>query len=1015
MVLRASLLGLFLPVLLHAQATGADSKTPQPNPAAAVPQAPPFVTCPAGAPIGAVDLQVRAGDQRLPFRTINHLSEGDTVYYAPLLRGKEKRPGEVALVLVPEKRIPGDPNIVVTDPVPADKPHEWKMTQTISLAALVYGPGGLSRRKVSKFLSQDEVLVAQLADYADKTAQAEQLVATLSNAQSSAASVNAALNGFASTYGFAVQIDRNAPVQTQAQTVFATMNPQLASYNPLASSAQTVGQTTSLATMAGSLFFGSPVGLAAGGTAMLLDLRAIAFPDTQFRASFAQPVAVSNSGVNLCGQQGPLPPHTRAAYIWANRVPNGPAPAIHIGDANYIPANQKTPIPIDVAGVASKYLDRARQWTLVGNQKKFPISAVKLGIQPELELDLTQSNPPAGDYKLTGVWDWTPFEATGTVHVVPLEDFTKVRLDPASQDRVLAKSGKVPVTLRGGDFEFTTKIELQKTNDKFATPESVRFLLPKGLRKGPQDHLDAQLDTEHLDPGSYQLLISQQDGKSHRVDFRVLPNPPRIDNLPILINEGVSTQHFMLRGERLEEVSLLEAPGVVFNLSPAGINQTERSVTVELKSSPQPGTVLPVTARLKDRSEPLVLPGALEITGPLPVIASSKLSLPKGFAIQVRSNEFPAGYTLSAMLDVKNIERQSVLQLSCADGVGMPTSLHLGEQSRDRNLQQISPDQLFLAIETDPLPAGCSLQAVIDNGRGGRSKPFTLAHIVRMPQIDSFVPAESELPGGTRQYEISGQNLEMIEKLGWDKSNGVPVPALPTPLPGPGLKQSIQVGLPELPARDPSLCVWLRGDPEGRETRIKPPARPATATTISSSVAHSFAGQAVTLLAKVKPIADGGTVSFMDGPVCLGTAPLRGGQATLSTSSLIAGTQEITAVYSGDATHAGSTSSVLIHAVEKRATTATISSSPNPSTAGQPVTFTAVVAVSPSNGAVTAAGTVSFVAGDTALGSASLDEKGTATFTTSALPAGKYDVKAVYSGSEAFAESTSLPIALVVR
>src|SRR5215831_6842398 len=264
MALRATL-ELFLAVLLQAQSTGSDSKTLQPNPAAAIPEAPPFVTCPAGAPIGAVDLQVRAGNQRLPFRTINHLSEGDILLYAPLLRGKEKRPGEVALVLVPEKRILGDPSILVTDPVPADKPHEWKMTQTISLAAVVYGPAGLSRRKVTKFLAQDEVLVAQLADYADKTAQAEQLVATLTNAQSSSASVNAALNGFASQYGFAVQIDRNAPVQSQAATVFATMNPQLASYNPLSGSAQMVGQTTSLATVAGSLFFGNPIGLAAGG------------------------------------------------------------------------------------------------------------------------------------------------------------------------------------------------------------------------------------------------------------------------------------------------------------------------------------------------------------------------------------------------------------------------------------------------------------------------------------------------------------------------------------------------------------------------------------------------------------------------------------------------------------------------------------------------------------------------------------------------------------------------------
>ena len=68
------------------------------------------------------------------------------------------------------------------------------------MAALVYGPAGLNKKKVAKFLSQDQVLIAQLADYADKTAQAEQLVATLSNSESSSASVNAALTGFAA-YG----------------------------------------------------------------------------------------------------------------------------------------------------------------------------------------------------------------------------------------------------------------------------------------------------------------------------------------------------------------------------------------------------------------------------------------------------------------------------------------------------------------------------------------------------------------------------------------------------------------------------------------------------------------------------------------------------------------------------------------------------------------------------------------------------------------------------------------------
>jgi hypothetical protein len=37
----------------------------------------------------------------------------------------------------------------------------------------------------------------------------------------------------------------------------------------------------------------------------------------------------------------------------------------------------------------------------------------------------------------------------------------------------------------------------------------VRFLLAKGFRKGPQDHMDLQIDTNDLVPGAYELLISK--------------------------------------------------------------------------------------------------------------------------------------------------------------------------------------------------------------------------------------------------------------------------------------------------------------------------------------------------------------------------------------------------------------------------------------------------------------------------------------------------------------------------
>src|SRR5579884_38458 len=630
MVARVAIAVLLVSSLLRAQRTrlSSSSSSEASNPAAAVPEAPPLMSCPAGGPLGAVDLRVRSlqSSQRLPFRNIVHLSEGDTLVYSPILRGHEKRPGEIALVMVPAKRNPGEDPLIVTDPKPANKREEWRIPQTISLAAFVYGPQGLSKKKVRGFLLQDDLLIAQLADYAEKTSQVEALVEALSNSESSSASVNAALTGFASQYGLAVQLDKNAPATVQAETLFATINPQLATYNPLASStAQRAGQTASLATAAASLFFGNPIGLAAGGTAMLLDLRAIAFPDTQFRSSFAQ-LLPQKDGLNLCGQRGPVPAHTRVAYIWATRIPNTPAPSIQIGQASFIPAGKKTAVPVEVPSQQWKYLERARAWTLENGKLKTPISVLKLGNQKALEIDLSKAKLPPGDYHLSGYWDWTPFEATGEIHVRPLGDFTQAKLEPASQDRLLAGSGKIPVTLTGADFEFVTKAELKQIGDEFAVPEPVRFLLPKGANQGPQDHMDVQIDTTNLAPGNYNLLLTQADAPAQAVKLKILAPPPTIENLPILANQGVAEQHYVLKGENLDRVTRLETSEAELILGGGSPSQKQRDLTVRLKPGLHPGDSFPVTVYIQDRFEPVVMQDALEIIGPLPLIATSRLA-----------------------------------------------------------------------------------------------------------------------------------------------------------------------------------------------------------------------------------------------------------------------------------------------------------------------------------------------------------------------------------------------------
>src|SRR5205807_1330478 len=152
-----------------------------------------------------------------------------------------------------------------------------------------------------------------------------------------------------------------------------------------------------------------------------------------------------------------------------------------------------------------------------------------------------------------------------------------------------------------------------------------------------------------------------------------------------------------------------------------------------------------------------------------------------------------------------------------------------------------------------------------------------------------------------------------------------------------------------------------------------------------------------------------GTVTFKDGANALGTGVLNGsGQATFSTASLSVSTHSITAVYGGDTSFAGSTSSALSQVVNKASSSTVVSLSPSPSVWNQSVTFTATVtAVAPSIGGPASGETVTFKEGSTTLGTGTLNSSSQATFTTSALSGGTHTITAVYGGDNKFNGSTS--------
>lgn len=95
----------------------------------------------------------------------------------------------------------------------------------------------------------------------------------------------------------------------------------------------------------------------------------------------------------------------------------------------------------------------------------------------------------------------------------------------------------------------------------------------------------------------------------------------------------------------------------------------------------------------------------------------------------------------------------------------------------------------------------------------------------------------------------------------------------------------------------------------------------ATTTAVTSSAATANAGASVTFTATVTSTvtspASTGTVQFYDGTTALGSAlAVANGTATYTTTSLTGGTHSITAVYSGDANFATSTSPVFTENIQ---------------------------------------------------------------------------------------------------
>ncbi len=187
---------------------------------------------------------------------------------------------------------------------------------------------------------------------------------------------------------------------------------------------------------------------------------------------------------------------------------------------------------------------------------------------------------------------------------------------------------------------------------------------------------------------------------------------------------------------------------------------------------------------------------------------------------------------------------------------------------------------------------------------------------------------------------------------------------------------------------------------------VNPTTKYLTSTAVVSSLNPSIYGQKVIFTARVTttgPGAPTGKVNFTWSHSSIGSATLNSnGVATLTRSNLNADSYPLIAVYSGDAANLGSSSAVLNQVVRETTSAATLTSSPNPSTQGQAVTFTAKI-TSPT---MTPRGQVPFTAGKTVLGTAQLSG-GVAKLTISSLVVGSTKVTATYYGDSNISQSSA--------
>lgn len=189
-----------------------------------------------------------------------------------------------------------------------------------------------------------------------------------------------------------------------------------------------------------------------------------------------------------------------------------------------------------------------------------------------------------------------------------------------------------------------------------------------------------------------------------------------------------------------------------------------------------------------------------------------------------------------------------------------------------------------------------------------------------------------------------------------------------------------------------------------------------TKVTLTGTPNPSNTGQSVTLTAAIATAsatpAPTGHVDFLDGTKSLGSAPVSGTTATLTTTFTTAGAHSLTANYSGDANYSPTLSAVYTQTVNASTTpmdTLKLTVSTSTAVFGQHIVLFAQVV---GNVSASPTGTVNFLDGTTTIGSGKLSESSAYAVVT--LAVGIHKISATWAGDSNWPAAQSAVVTVTV-